>query len=128
MDLRSIGKTRITWRLVRIIIAAVFLVTATVAVPLFREHSRYSEARAELAELSQQLDRFYLDNGFYPTTDEGLRALIGHDSSPDPGFVYPNPIPTRRGILSTAIRGALASSTRAMGTAIAWDRLVRAAI
>jgi type II secretory pathway pseudopilin PulG len=43
--------------------------------------------------MSQQLDRFYLDNGFSPTTDAGLGALTGNDSSPDPGFVYPKPEP-----------------------------------
>jgi general secretion pathway protein G len=74
-------------------LAIALLASAAEIASLISERSRYSEARAELTELSHRLDTFYLDNGFYPTTDTGLRALTGHDTSPDPGFVYPKAEP-----------------------------------
>ena len=34
------------------------------------------KAQADLSEIKTALDRFYLDNGYYPTTDQGLNALV----------------------------------------------------
>ena len=40
------------------------------------EDARVNTARAQIAQFTGALDLFYLDNGFYPTTQQGLMALI----------------------------------------------------
>ena len=40
------------------------------------DKARVTAAKADLATLSQALDMYKLDNHFYPTTDQGLEALI----------------------------------------------------
>ena len=37
------------------------------------EDARVNTARAQIAQFMGALDLFYLDNGFYPTTQQGLR-------------------------------------------------------
>ena len=60
--------------------------------------ARYSRTRAYIAELQVALERYHTDNGYYPTTDQGLSALGDYISdgpseleppSIDPGMVYP---------------------------------------
>ena len=49
--------------------------------------SKQNAAKAEIANLAKAVETFYADQGRYPTTDEGLRALVdGTDSWPD-GFI-----------------------------------------
>ncbi len=59
---------------------------------------RYSETRAQIAELQEALERYHADNGYYPTTEQGLSALGEYysdgrwqDEAPeiDPGMVLP---------------------------------------
>jgi general secretion pathway protein G len=40
------------------------------------EDARVTKAKIEIANLEQALELYYLDNGTYPTTEQGLRALI----------------------------------------------------
>jgi general secretion pathway protein G len=40
------------------------------------DKAKRKKARADIIELTTALDRYYLDNGYYPTTDQGLRALV----------------------------------------------------
>ena len=40
------------------------------------DKARRTKAQADIAELKTALDHYYLDNGYYPTTDQGLRALV----------------------------------------------------
>ena len=40
------------------------------------EDAKVNTARAQIAQFMGALDLFYLDNGFYPTTDQGLKALV----------------------------------------------------
>lgn len=40
------------------------------------EESRIRAAKIQMQSLKQALDLFRLDNGFYPTTDQGLDALV----------------------------------------------------
>jgi general secretion pathway protein G len=56
--------------------------------------ARYTEARAQIAELQEELRQYHADNGFYPTTDQGLLALSW--GTVDPGMVLPRePEPLR---------------------------------
>jgi general secretion pathway protein G len=40
------------------------------------EDARVTKARVEISSLEQALELYYLDNGTYPSTEQGLRALI----------------------------------------------------
>ncbi|RKY02230.1 MAG: type II secretion system protein GspG [Spirochaetes bacterium] len=40
------------------------------------EEARVTKAKVEISTLEQALELYYLDNGMYPTTEQGLRALI----------------------------------------------------
>jgi general secretion pathway protein G len=40
------------------------------------DRAKRTKAQADIAELKQALDRYYLDNGSYPTSDQGLQALV----------------------------------------------------
>ena len=40
------------------------------------EKARVETAKIQIRSLESALDRYKLDNGFYPTTDQGLDALI----------------------------------------------------
>jgi general secretion pathway protein G len=57
---------------------------ATIVVQSLRgaaDKAKTTKAQADLAEIKTALDRYYLDNGFYPTTDQGLTALVSPPSS-----------------------------------------------
>lgn len=45
------------------------------------DRAKRTKAQADIAELKQALDRYYLDNGSYPTTDQGLQALVSPPTS-----------------------------------------------
>jgi general secretion pathway protein G len=63
---------------------------ATIVVQSLRgaaDKAKTTKAQADLAEIKTALDRYYLDNGFYPTTDQGLSALV---SPPTSGRTAPN--------------------------------------
>jgi general secretion pathway protein G len=51
--------------------------------------ARYSETRARIAELQDALRQYRADNGYYPTTDQGLSALDNGIWDGDPGMVIP---------------------------------------
>jgi general secretion pathway protein G len=55
---------------------------------------RNSEMRARMAELQEALRRYHADNGYYPTTDQGLSALEGGTWDGDPDMVLPR-VPLR---------------------------------
>jgi len=49
------------------------------------DQARRTAASVQIRELEQTLDLYYLDNGFYPTTEQGLEALIEKPAStPEP--------------------------------------------
>jgi len=52
---------------------------ATIVVQSLRgatDKAKQTKAQADIAEIKTGLDRYYLDNGSYPTTDQGLQALV----------------------------------------------------
>jgi general secretion pathway protein G len=52
---------------------------ALMVVPRLRgvaDRAKRTKAQADIQEIKQALDRYYLDNGSYPTTDQGLQALV----------------------------------------------------
>src|ERR1700757_2445202 len=57
---------------------------ATIVVQNLRsatDRAKRVKAQADLAQIKSALDRYYLDNGSYPTTDQGLAGLISAPSS-----------------------------------------------
>ncbi len=44
--------------------------------PNASDKAKRTKAMADIAGFKTALDRFYMDNGFYPTTEQGLEALI----------------------------------------------------
>ncbi|HVA76971.1 MAG TPA: type II secretion system major pseudopilin GspG [Candidatus Binataceae bacterium] len=57
---------------------------ALMVVPRLRgvaDRAKTTKAQADIQELKQALDRYYLDNGSYPTTDQGLAALVSPPTS-----------------------------------------------
>lgn len=69
------GFTLIELLLVLVILA----ILAAVVVPKFtgrQQQAKESKAKADIATLSTQLRLFETDTGKFPTTDEGLAALI----------------------------------------------------
>ena len=72
---RLAGFTLIELLLVLVILATL----AAVVVPKFTkrsEQARITAAKTDIANLSVALDAFEIDNGRYPTTQEGLKALV----------------------------------------------------
>jgi len=64
------------------------------------EEARLSSAKLQIKALENALDGYKLDNGFYPTTDQGLDALIKKPESGripmkwrDGGYLKPSRIP-----------------------------------
>lgn len=63
---------------IMVVVAIIGLVMAMVTVNVM---SRFAKAkvdttRSQIIELSQVLDTYYTDEGSYPTTEQGLKALI----------------------------------------------------
>jgi len=57
---------------------------ATIVVQNLRsatDRAKRVKAQADIAQLKSGLDRFYLDAGSYPTTDQGLAALVAQPTS-----------------------------------------------
>lgn len=57
---------------------------ATIVVQSLRgatDKAKRTKASADIAELRTALDRYYLDNGSYPTGDQGLQSLVAPPSS-----------------------------------------------
>lgn len=46
------------------------------------DQAKVTVARSDIETISQALELFRLDNGFYPTLDQGLEALVEMPSSP----------------------------------------------
>jgi len=45
------------------------------------DRAKRTKAMADIHEIQTALDRYYLDNGYYPTTDQGLQALVAAPAS-----------------------------------------------
>ena len=79
---------------------AIAVLATVILVPLVirsRNARKHAAAIEELSVIRQCLGRYYVDNGFYPTTDQGLGALTPWEPDQlDPGMIIPAPPPSRR--------------------------------
>jgi general secretion pathway protein G len=78
MNTRFRGQDGFTLIEIMVVILIIGLL-ALMVVPRLRgvaDRAKRTKAQADIQELKQALDRYYLDNGSYPTTDQGLQALV----------------------------------------------------
>lgn len=62
--------------LVVLVILAMLAAIATPQVTKYMGRARTDTAKVQVDALASALELYYLDNGAYPTADEGLRALV----------------------------------------------------
>ncbi len=71
------------------VVMAILATLAFIVVPRFMgepEKARRLKAEITIANLETALKTYFLDNGFYPTTDQGLEALVRETNiDPVPG-------------------------------------------
>jgi general secretion pathway protein G len=95
---RRVGFTLVELLLVLAIIVALFAILST-AVATVRHRSRINMAQTWVGKLGTALDTYTIDHGDYPTTEQGLNALIFIPINegqavlgmmPQPGMMNPN--------------------------------------
>jgi general secretion pathway protein G len=76
--------TRAGFTLIEIMVVIIILgILAGLVVPRLVDEpdkARVVKAQLQIQELSMALNRFKLDHGFYPTTEQGLQALVERPS------------------------------------------------
>ena len=74
-----LGKKRTGFTMIEMLVVVVILgLLATLVVPKVvgqGEEAKRTATMVQIKEIEQALDMFKLDNGFYPSTEQGLRAL-----------------------------------------------------
>ncbi len=94
---RLLGFTLIELLVVIVIIG----VLASVVAPRFfgrTEQGKIAAARAQIEALSMALDNYQLDNGYYPSTQQGLEALIERPAGRPPANNWRGPYIKSRGV------------------------------
>jgi general secretion pathway protein G len=85
-NVRRVRTARSAFTLIELLLVMVIIaILAAIVVPKFTgriEDSRKKAAKADLSNLKTALGMFEVDNGRFPTTSEGLGALI---TNPQPG-------------------------------------------
>jgi general secretion pathway protein G len=87
---RVSGRSASGFTLIEVMVVVVILaVLAAIVVPKIMsrpDEARMTAARADIAGITQALKLYRLDNSFYPTTEQGLQALVTQPTtSPAPG-------------------------------------------
>ncbi len=85
-----VGERESGFTLIELMVVMVILATLiTIVAPRFLgepEKARHLKAQVTISNLETALKTYYLDNGFYPTTDQGLDALVKEPATdPVPG-------------------------------------------
>ena len=72
--------------LIEIMVVVVILgILSAIIVPKIMsrpDEARRVKAKQDILAIQNALDLYKLDNGYYPTTDQGLKALVSKPSSP----------------------------------------------
>src|SRR5216684_748524 len=80
MAMKKVKKAEQGFTLIEIMVVILILgLLATIVVQSLRgatDKAKRTKAIADIAELKTALDRFYIDNGSYPTSEQGLIALV----------------------------------------------------
>ncbi|MBL7189557.1 MAG: type II secretion system major pseudopilin GspG [Phycisphaerae bacterium] len=91
---RRNGATKVSgFTLIELLLVLVILATlAAVVTPKFTkraEQARITGAKTQMSQLEVALDTFQIDVGRFPTTAEGLRALVEKPASNSEGWLEP---------------------------------------
>ena len=82
------NKKQAGFTLLEVMVVVVILgILATFVVPNLlgnKEKADQKKALADIVSLENALDMYKLDNNVYPTTDQGLEALVKKPSNPEP--------------------------------------------
>ena len=74
------SRTQFGFTLIELLVVVIILgVLAGLIIPRIMgrpEEARRTKARLQIESLENALKLFYLDNGFYPETEQGLQALV----------------------------------------------------
>lgn len=75
---------------IMVVVVIIGLLSALVGPRLIgqSEDAKIKTTRTQIAQLEQVLGLFHLDNGFYPTTDQGLAALVKPPTTPPEPLNY----------------------------------------
>lgn len=87
---KKVSNVQIGFTLIELMVVMVVLATITVFVlPKFMDAPKKAKrvkAQVTISSLETAVKTYYLDNGFYPTTDQGLDALVAEpNTDPIPG-------------------------------------------
>jgi general secretion pathway protein G len=87
-EMKKRNKTQAGFTLLEIMVVIVILgILASLVVPNLmgnKEKADQQKAVTDIVALENALDMYKLDNSVYPTTDQGLEALVTKPSSPEP--------------------------------------------
>ena len=75
---------------IRVVVVIIGLLSALVGPRLMgqSDEAKRKTTQTQIAQLEQVLGLYYLDNGFYPTTSQGLEALVKEPTMPPEPLNY----------------------------------------
>ena len=83
--LNKVSNVRSGFTLIEVMVVMVILATIAVfVVPKFMDEPKRAQrvkAQVTISRFETALKTYYLDNGFYPTTDQGLEALVAEPNT-----------------------------------------------
>jgi general secretion pathway protein G len=87
------GKKRGGFTLVEIMVVVVIIgMLAAIIGPRLSDNAdqaRVTSTRTQISQIEQTLQMFHLNNGFFPSTEQGLRALVEKPTTPPEPKNYP---------------------------------------
>jgi len=79
------------------VVVVILGILASIAIPRFMDEpnkARVVKAQMQIQNFSTAIKRYYLDNGYYPSTEQGLHALVQKPTTgtipkryPDEGYI-----------------------------------------
>jgi general secretion pathway protein G len=87
------GKKRGGFTIIEIMVVVVIIgMLAALIIPNLTgniDEARITSTKTQISSIEQSLQMYYLNNGFFPTTEQGLKALIEKPTSPPEPKNYP---------------------------------------